>query len=75
MEREKQCQCRNMEKREHYHYNIEAVGKNIKWEKGGGDGQFGAENQVLKKWDEGVGWHFIHPWFHIIFFSYRTFFF
>ena len=30
-------------------YNIKAVGKNIKLEKGEGDGNFGEENKILKK--------------------------
>ena len=30
-------------------YDIEGVGKNIKWGKGGGNVNFGEENQDLKK--------------------------
>ena len=33
-------------------YNIKAAGKNIKWGRAGGDGNFGEENQDLKQ----LGW-------------------
>ena len=36
-------------KQYHLSYNIWAFGKNIKWEKREGDGNFGEENQDLKK--------------------------
>ena len=36
----------------HLPYNIKAVGKKIKWERGERDKNLGEENQVLKKW----GW-------------------
>ena len=39
-------------KQYHLSHNIEAVGKNIEWEKGEDDGNFREENQDLKK----MGW-------------------
>jgi len=32
------------------HYTIRTVGKNIKWGRGEGDGNFEEENQDFKKW-------------------------
>ena len=40
-------------KQYHLSYNIEAVGKNIKWLKGVGDGHFWEENQDFKKQEWG----------------------
>ena len=40
-------------------YNIKAVGNNIKWEKGEGEGNFGKGYQDLKIW--GCVGNFIHP--------------
>ena len=37
-------------KQYHLPYNFKAAGKNIKWGKGGGDGNFGEENQDFKNW-------------------------
>ena len=54
-------------------YDIEAVGKNIKLGKGEGDGNFGGENQDVKKFRVGEEYQVvgiqIHPCVHCFFIS------
>ena len=45
-------------KQYHLPFNIEAIGKNIKWGKVEGEGNFGEEYQDFKKW----GWGRISEW-------------
>ena len=49
----------------HPSFDIKAVGKNIEWGRGEGDGHFGEKAKILKK-DSGeeyqVVGNFIHPW-------------
>ena len=45
-------------------YNIKVVGKNIKWVREDGDGNFGGENQNFTNWggeEYQVAMNFIHP--------------
>ena len=41
-------------KQYHLSYNNKAVGKNIKWGRGEGDGNFGEENVDFKTWGWGI---------------------
>ena len=55
------------EKAYHLPYNVKAVGKNIKWGRGKGDGNFGEENQDYKNGDGEeyqVECNFIHHCFN-----------